>query len=454
MAVKETYNKYANYDNNEAFSAAHDSMTISNNGKTVTPNDKRCKRGHFFAYGSMKIRSTIKNKYVWKFIIKNERATMHIGITQTINKNASAWPKSYSYGMSRNPVKRDYVINNSKTESYGTKWKTGDTIWMIADFNRKEISFNVNGINQGVAFRNIVVGPTYYLFVEIDTYFKDESVTIAGFDCFEIDPPPPPPPPPSTTVQHGYHINKRPKDDISDDDMQFKAVLQQWKLSQYANILEQEGWDDIDLWPELDENALIDMGFKTGHRVKFLKRIKTKFGADNHNQKTDEKEQNQAQYFIKKSSIQNTILDNIDNNKQLNNKEHYISWKYKKMIKWTMNDVISWIQNMDLEKKWKGKLIDTIQNYQCIGRDIRCLKTSKDVGASFDIASNKSLCNVILANIKNFKPQTISKNNALEHKPFQIHIFSQDKLLILNEKVTKNVKIQYVKALYKIQSGV
>eukprot|EP01084_Bolivina_argentea_P283306 485148_1 len=83
--------------------------------------------------------------------------------------------------------------------------------------------------------------------------------------------------------------------DASDDENEFTTILREWKLSQYADILEEEGWEDPDSWSELDENMLMEMGFKTGHRKKFLKFIRQKYGLDqsknNKNQKKEQKDE-------------------------------------------------------------------------------------------------------------------------------------------------------------------
>ena len=50
-------------------------------------------------------------------------------------------------------------------------------------------------------------------------------------------------------------------------------LLKEWKLSQYIQKFEDQGYDIIDVWDELDSNTLIqDIGLKSGHAKLFLKK--------------------------------------------------------------------------------------------------------------------------------------------------------------------------------------
>eukprot|EP01084_Bolivina_argentea_P297587 512700_1 len=143
-----------------------------------------------------------------------------------------------------------------------------------------------------------------------------------------------------------------------------------------------------------------------------------------------------------------TPMNNIENDTPNDMNE----WKYKKMSKWKNKNVLNWIKCMNLETKWNNKLLNEIKNNQCTGKDIKLLRSGKDVSDSFGILNNKPLCRDIAMKIKNFKP--IIKKKKVSNKPFKINIFSQQKHIILDETLTKDATIQYVKVLYKIQSGV
>ena len=40
-------------------------------------------------------------------------------------------------------------------ESYGIKCKTGDIVEMILDLSKRQLMYNVNGVSQGIAFKDI-----------------------------------------------------------------------------------------------------------------------------------------------------------------------------------------------------------------------------------------------------------------------------------------------------------
>ena len=71
----------------------------------------------------------------------------------------------------------------------------------------------------------------------------------------------------------------------------FRSILNEWNLGQYIDIFEDEGYDDTKLWGELikDNGALLveDLGFKKGHKTKFISEYKKKFG-DIDDMKVDE----------------------------------------------------------------------------------------------------------------------------------------------------------------------
>ena len=66
--------------------------------------------------------------------------------------------------------------------------------------------------------------------------------------------------------------NAQPKG--SYDDEKFAQLLQEWNLSQYASKMKKHGWDDADYWTHLDETTLkTELGFQSGHVVKFLNKV-------------------------------------------------------------------------------------------------------------------------------------------------------------------------------------
>jgi len=53
------------------------------------------------------------------------------------------------------------------------------------------------------------------------------------------------------------------------------AVLSDYGLVQYAEVLTYEGFDDIDMWPEVSHEMLKEIGMKAGHRLKWDKMVRT-----------------------------------------------------------------------------------------------------------------------------------------------------------------------------------
>ncbi len=168
------YNYYRIVD---TFKIGHKTMTISNNGKTVT-----CKGGGYNygnAFGSIGIEAGSKNKYKykWKLTCKERSGFVCIGIQSNRNVNTH-WAKiEYGYDGCFG-----YKWHLGKREEYGIKWGAGDVIEMRVDFEKQEMGYSVNGIDQGIAFRNIQLEKTYYLLVCMSTRYKGESIFLNDFN--------------------------------------------------------------------------------------------------------------------------------------------------------------------------------------------------------------------------------------------------------------------------------
>ena len=48
-------------------------------------------------------------------------------------------------------------------------------------------------------------------------------------------------------------------------------------IEEIQNRMEEDGWDDMDTWPEIDESVMNELGFKSGHKAKFKKMIRKLF---------------------------------------------------------------------------------------------------------------------------------------------------------------------------------
>jgi len=58
------------------------------------------------------------------------------------------------------------------------------------------------------------------------------------------------------------------------------AVLIEYGLGEYADVLVAEGFDDIDMWPEVSHEMLKEIGMKAGHRLKWDKMVRSMTVAD------------------------------------------------------------------------------------------------------------------------------------------------------------------------------
>ena len=127
---------------------------------------------------------------------------------------------------------------------------------------------------------------------------------------------------------------------------------------------------------------------------------------------------------------------------------------------------------MRLDPKSENNLLSVIKFSQCKGQNIHSLASAKDVGDAFNIRRFPKLCSKIFSEITSFEVMAIEnidlgddddgkdeEEKAVEladeiNGKFSINILSQGKLMVLNEKVTKYDTIEYVKILYKSQSGI
>eukprot|EP01084_Bolivina_argentea_P174230 301806_1 len=105
----------------DSFCTADNTFIISNNGQTVTRNDKSGGKDYRNAYGSVGINSNTKHKYTWKLTINKRTITMMVGIASHKNINVTYDKIDYSFDND------GYKRNLSKDEKYGTSWNTWNT---------------------------------------------------------------------------------------------------------------------------------------------------------------------------------------------------------------------------------------------------------------------------------------------------------------------------------------
>eukprot|EP01084_Bolivina_argentea_P001241 2288_1 len=152
----------------------------------------------------------------------------------------------------------------------------------------------------------------------------------------------------------------------------------------------------------------------------------------------------------KQNNIETKYDDFIGYDSKTNN-NHSSEYKQnininKKIESWNNNDVIQWINSIDnIPNKWYNIIINEIKNSECTGKDVASLKSPIEIGEAFGIEENKNLCDKIYKNMKQFKSKNSSDIKDCNGNKFNINIFSQNKCIKLNHKVTKKTKISYVK---------
>ena len=139
------------------------------------------------AYGNIIIPSSITNKiYQWKFkILKLYTFSICLGIddanchslnTNFIGQNSQ---KTVNYGLWSNAKIQSFNDKIANID-YGTSFKDNDIIIMTLNLKLRTLSFGINNINQGVAFKNIINDKnlSYRMAIRL---FSNTSVQLLSF---------------------------------------------------------------------------------------------------------------------------------------------------------------------------------------------------------------------------------------------------------------------------------
>ena len=158
----------------------HKTIELSNNGLTATKLSVWgfCEPRN--VYGSIGIDSKDQRIYRWTITV-TKRAwgePLFIGIAST--RDIHGHYKDIHYGYS---AKTGVKCKLGSFDGYGFSIQSGGSLMMNVDFQRKEVSFVVDGKDLGVAFTDIEIGPRYYLCASI--YKGGDILTISNFECAE-----------------------------------------------------------------------------------------------------------------------------------------------------------------------------------------------------------------------------------------------------------------------------
>lgn len=72
------------------------------------------------------------------------------------------------------------VAWNKTNKDYGTFWDVGDVIGICIDLENKCIEYFINGVSQGIAFKNIEVGPNIAYFPSLTLSKKERCLINTG----------------------------------------------------------------------------------------------------------------------------------------------------------------------------------------------------------------------------------------------------------------------------------
>eukprot|EP01084_Bolivina_argentea_P138273 243460_1 len=174
--------------------------------------------------------------------------------------------------------------------------------------------------------------------------------------------------------------------------------------------------------------------------------------------------------FVLNQSKYDNIFDGINNIGYIVQKKSFYSndsttneqWAQKSITEWTNDDVIEWINAINLPKNVRETMVNEMKECKSNGEDIVALKSLDEFGHAFRIANNAHLCQQMFTEINKIKPDIPSdevkdendSKEKLNPGAFQINMFSHNKTFSLNEMVTKDFTIQRIKQLYKLESGV
>ena len=138
---------------------------------------------HYYpnVYGTFKLESKDGGRYQWKVIIEREKehGDIMVGIATDPNKNDDYKNINYAYqthgGMSWKSG------SQYRGGGLGIPVESGEELIMDVDFEKRQISYIANGKNQGIMFKDVVIGPIYYFAASLNICAK--SITIKEFEC-------------------------------------------------------------------------------------------------------------------------------------------------------------------------------------------------------------------------------------------------------------------------------
>eukprot|EP00483_Globobulimina_turgida_P004319 UN04328 len=140
--------------------------------------------------------------------------------------------------------------------------------------------------------------------------------------------------------------------------------------------------------------------------------------------------------------------------------------KAKRVTLWNMNDIFKWLIDLNIGDKWYYNVINVIESHQIKMEDIISLNSAQEIAESFEIVNDEPLCNKLFAEIKRLqsncaklkfvesKYDSNASDDSHDMDTFEINIFSQGKLMVLHQKVSKEATVKWIKQIYKKQYGV
>eukprot|EP01083_Nonionella_stella_P109552 319577_1 len=126
-----------------------------------------------------------------------------------------------------------------------------------------------------------------------------------------------------------------------------------------------------------------------------------------------------------------------------------------KVEQWTNNDLVSWLESLDLSENWKETAMTAIQDTGCCGNDLLKMRNGRELGTFLNIKQPMLFNRIFRMLMEKSRGNIIeTKLNVEEETYFELNIFGQSKYWRIDEKVTKHTTIRRVVELYRIQSAV
>eukprot|EP01084_Bolivina_argentea_P059739 109137_1 len=154
----------------------------------------------------------------WIFKINRRDHELVIGITSNYKTTDGAFHrnmKDINYGYS---VKNGQKVSQNKYNDYGCSCNRNDKIEMILNLKKKQLSFIVNGINQGICYCDITQSRDIKYRVAIFVQTNGTAITLLKYQQINID---------HETEEKKVSVNTKTNSNNNNNNIAIKNILKQ-----------------------------------------------------------------------------------------------------------------------------------------------------------------------------------------------------------------------------------